>query len=249
MWRRHSIVSKKMGTAASKWKLYAKMSRIIEIHAKNWWNSDLNPSLAQAMQKARQNGVPRDVIEKAVKKWSGQLWSVAYQEIYYEWYGPGWCAIYIKTLTDNSNRTSTNVRVTLQKYWWSIGEPGSVARQFEQKGIITISGKTRHEIVKWNDTEFIDPYDADTLEMDLIELGVEDLEFEDGVCIATTSRNDYFAIDTGLSKLWYKIISSDIECICDNMMTLSDTDSSQLETLLGYIEDDDDVEKVWTNVE
>ena len=237
-----------MDTASSKWKLYARMSRVIEIHAKSGPNPDLNPSLAQAMQKARQNGVPRDVIEKAVKKWSGQLCSAAYQEIYYEWYGPGWCAIYIKTLTDNTNRTSTSMRVTLQKYGWAIGEPGSVARQFAQKWIITISGKTRHEIVKWNDTEYIDPYDTDTLEMDLIELGAEDIDFEDGICIITTSKNDYFAIDTGLTKLWYKIISSDIECVCDNTVVLSDSENSQLETLLSHIEEDDDVEKVWTNV-
>ena len=236
-----------MWTAASKWKLYAKMSRIIEIHAKNGGNPDLNPSLAQAMQKARQNGVPRDVIEKAVKKWSGQLWSVAYQEIYYEGYGPWWCAIYIKTLTDNSNRTSTNMRVILQKYGWSIGEPWSVARQFEQKGIITISGKIRNEIIKWNTTEFVDPYDTDTLEMDLIELWAEDIEFEDGLCITTTTKNDYFGIDTGLTTLWYNIVSSDIECICENTLSLVDSEHSQLETLLGYIEDDDDVEKVWTN--
>ncbi len=249
MGRRHSIVNKKMWTAASKWKLYAKMSRIIEIHAKNGGNPDLNPNLAQAMQKARQNGVPRDVIEKAVKKWSGQLSSVAYNEIYYEWYGPGWCAIYIKTFTDNSNRTSTNVRVTLQKYGGSIGEPGSVARQFEQKGIITIAGKVRIENIKWNDTEFIDPYDSNQLEMDLIELWAEDVEFEDGVCIATTSRNDYFAVDTGLTDLGYKITQSDIECICENMMSLSESDQSQLDTLLEHIEEDDDVEKVWTNVQ
>ncbi len=249
MGRRHSIVNKKMWTAASKWKLYAKMSRIIEIHAKNGWNPDLNPSLAQAMQKARQNWVPRDVIEKAVKKWSGQLSSVAYSEIYYEWYGPGGCAIYIKTFTDNSNRTSTNVRVTLQKYGGSIWEPGSVARQFEQKGIITISGKVRIENIKWNDTEFVDPYDADQLEIDLIELWVEDIEFEDGVCIATTSRNDYFTIDTALTKLGYKITQSDIECICENMMSLSESDQSQLDVLLEHIEEDDDVEKVWTNVQ
>lgn len=249
MWRRHSIVNKKMGTAASKWKLYAKMSRIIEIHAKNWGNPDLNPSLAQAMQKARQNGVPRDVIEKAVKKWSGQLWSVAYQEIYYEGYGPGWCAIYIKTLTDNSNRTSTSIRVTLQKYGWAIGEIGSVARQSEQKGIITISGKSRIETVKWNETEFIDPYDQDTLEMDAIEAGAEDIEFDDELCVITTSKNDYFSVSNALTDAGYKIIWSDIEAICDNMKILSETETSQLEILLEHLEDDDDVQKVWTNVE
>lgn len=236
-----------MSGAASRGKLYAKMSRIIEIHAKQWWNPDLNPGLAQAIQKARQNGVTRDIIEKAVKKWSGQLSSAAYNEIYYEWYGPGWCALYIKTLTDNSNRTSTNIRVILQKYWWSIGEPGSVAWQFNQKWLITISGKARKEIVKGNEVEYVDPYDQDQLEMDLIELGAEDIEFEDGVCTATTSKNDYFTIDAELSKLWYKITQSDIECICDNNITLSSDEHTQLQTLIEKIEEDDDVEKVWTN--
>lgn len=236
-----------MWTAASKWKLYAKMSKIIEIQAKSGANPDLNPSLAQAITKARQNGVPRDVIEKAVKKWAGTLSSVAYQEIYYEGYGPGGCAIYIKTLTDNSNRTSTSVRVILQKYGWAIGEIGSVARQFEQKGIITISGKSRIEIVKWNETEFIDPYDTDTLEMDAIEAGAEDIEFDSEVCVITTSKNDYFSVSTALTEAWYKIVWSDIEAICDNIKTLSDTESSQLEILLEHLEDDDDVQKVWTN--
>lgn len=236
-----------MSGAASRGKLYAKMSRIIEIHAKQWWNPDLNPGLAQAIQKARQNGVTRDIIEKAVKKWSGQLSSAAYNEIYYEWYGPGWCALYIKTFTDNSNRTSTNIRVILQKYWWSIGEPGSVARQFNQKWLITISGKARKEIVKGNEVEYVDPYHQDQLEMDLIELGAEDVEFEDGVCTATTSKNDYFTIDAELSKLWYKITQSDIECICDNTISLSSEETTQLHTLIEKIEDDDDVEKIWTN--
>lgn len=236
-----------MGTAASKGKLYAKMSRIIEIHAKKGDNPDLNPSLAQAIQKARQNGVPRDVIEKAIKKWSGQLIGSTYIETYYEGYGPGGCAMYIKTLSDNTNRTSNAIRVILQKYGGSIGEPWSVSWQFEQKGIITISGKVRHEHIKGKDEEINEPYDQDQLEMDSIELGAEDIEFDNDICIVTTSKNDYFTIDSELSKLGYKIIQSDIEAVCENTMSLSQSDYSQLETLLEYIEDNEDVEKVWTN--
>lgn len=249
MWRRHSIVAKKMWTAASKGKLYAKMSKIIEIHAKHGENPELNPNLAQAIQKARQNGVPRDVIEKAIKKWSGQLTGATYVETYYEWYGPGWCAIYIKTLSDNTNRTSNNVRVTLQKYGGSIGEPWSVSWQFVQKGIITLSWTRKVELIKWKEEEIISPFDQDQVEMDAIELWAEDIEFDNGLCVITTSKNDYFAIDTQLSKLWYKIIQSDIEAVCENMMSISDPDHSQLDILLEHLEDDDDVEKVWTNVE
>ena len=248
MWRRHSIVNKKMSGAASRGKLYAKMSRIIEIHAKKWGNPDLNPSLAQAIQKAKQNGVTRDIIEKAIKKWSGQLSTAAYTEIYYEWYGPGWCALYIKTLTDNNNRTATNVRVCMQKYGGTFWEPGSVARQFAQKGIIVVSGKSRIEVVKWNDTEFIDPFDQNQLENDLIELWAEDMDFEDWLCTITTSKTDYFTIDAALTQLWYKIIQSDIECICDTTVTLSSAEQEQLDILIEHLEDDDDVEKVWTNI-
>ena len=238
-----------MGTAASKGKLYAKMSRIIEIHAKRWENPDLNPSLFQAIQKARQNGVPRDVIEKAVKKWSGQLAGAHYVETYYEWYGPGWCALYIKTLTDNTNRTSNAIRVTLQKYRGSIGEPGSVSRQFEPKGIISISGKISQESIKGKDEETSIPYEEDQLELDAIELWAEDIEFEDGICVITTSKADYFTLDTQLTVLGYKIIQSDIEYVCENMIALSDEDHGQLDILLGHIEDNDDVEKVRTNAQ
>lgn len=244
-----------MWTAASKGKLYAKMSKIIEIQAKNGANPDLNPWLSQAVTKARQNAVPRDVIDKAIKKWSGQLGGAAYTEVYYEWYGPGGCAIYIKTLTDNTNRTSTSVRVVLQKYGWAIGEMWSVGRQFEQKGIITISGKSRIEIIKGNETEFVDPYDRDTLEMDAIEAGAEDVEFsaystdrDDEVCIVTTTKSDYFTVNTTLTDAGYKIIGSDIEAVCDNTKSLSESEHSQLETLLDHLEDDEDVQKVWTNV-
>ena len=248
MWRRHSIVNKKMNTAASRGKLYAKMSRIIEIHAKKGWNPDLNPSLALAIQKAKQNGVTRDIIQKAVKKWSGQLSSAAYTEIYYEGYGPGWCAIYIKTFTDNNNRSSTNIRVCMQKYGGTFGEPGSVARQFNQKGIISISWISKIQVVKGNEIECINPYSQDTLEMDAIELWAEDVEFEDWICTVTTSRMDYFIIDGSLTKLWYNIVQSDIECVCDNMMIISEIDSKQLHILIEHLESDDDVQKVWTNV-
>ena len=223
------------------------MSRVIEIHAKKWWNPDLNPGLAQAIQKARQNGVTRDIIEKAVKKWSGQLSTAAYVETYYEWYGPGACAIYVKTLTDNTNRTATNIRVCMQRYHGSFGEPGSVAWQFQQKWVIVVSGKVRIEQIKGNETEFVDPYDADQLEMDAIELWAEDIETEDSICTITTSKEHYFTIDNALARLWYKIIQSDIECICDTTVSLSGEDQALLDTLIEKIEEDDDVEKVWTN--
>lgn len=139
------------------------------------------------------------------------------------------------------------MRVTLQKYGGSIGEPGSVSWQFEQKGIISIAGKVHLETVKGKEEEIISPYDEGQLELDAIELGAEDIEFDNNMCIVTTAKQDYITIDHELSQLGYKIISSDIEAVCDNMMNLSESDRTQLDVLLEHLEDDEDVEKVWTN--
>ncbi len=247
MGRRHSIVGKKLETAANKWKLYAKMGKIIEMKARNWSDPALNPDLAQALHKARQQGVPRDVIEKAVKKWSWLLEGVSYTEQYYEWYGPGGCAIYIKTLTDNTNRTSNDVRVTLQRHGGAIGEPWSVSWQFSHKGIITISGIKKIECIKGKNEEHIEPYDQEQLELDALESGAEDVEEEDNIMVITTSREDYMMVDKSLNAAWYHITQSDIEAVTENTITLSQEDQDQLDILLAQLEDNEDVEKVWTN--
>lgn len=102
-------------------------------------------------------------------------------------------------------------------------------------------------MIKGKQEEIHTPYDEEQLELDAIELGAEDIEFEDGICVITTSKGDYFAIDTALSEKGYKIIQSDIESICENTLILSDEDQHQLDILLEQIEENDDVEKVWTN--
>lgn len=248
MGRWHSIVERKTTGNIARGKVFAKMSRIIEIAAKKGWDPDLNPSLALATTKARQNGVTRDIIERAIKKWSWQLGGDAYIEIYYEWYGPNGSALYIKTLTDNGNRTSSSLRTTMQKYGGTMAEIGSVARQFESKWVIIIDGMIHKEIVKGNEVETTLPYDFEALEMDAIEAWAEDISSEDTVMVVTTAKTDFASVLRLLTDKGYHIMQSDIEALPSTTVSLSEGDQAQLDILLEMIEDDDDVEKVRTNI-
>lgn len=248
MGRWHSIVERKTTGNIARGKVFAKMSRIIEIAAKKGWDPDLNPALAVAITKAKQNGVTRDIIERAIKKWSWQLGWEAYLEVFYEWYGPSGSALYIKTLTDNGNRTSTNVRTTMQKYGGTMAEIGAVARQFEQKWIIVIDGLVHKEMVKGNEVETTLPYGKDQLEMDAIEAWAEDIASEGNAMVITTSKSDFASVLRTLTDKSYHVIQSDIEALPSNIVTLSDEDRATLDTLVAMIEDDDDVEKVRTNI-
>lgn len=135
MWKRHSIAAKKAAGDQEKARNYSKIGKIIQLAAKWWVDSSMNPSLELALQKAKYYNLPREVIDKAIKKWSGQLKWEDLKEVLYEWYGPGGVAVLVKTLTDNTNRTSSNIRIVFSKYWWSLWEPGSVSWQFIQRWV------------------------------------------------------------------------------------------------------------------
>jgi transcriptional/translational regulatory protein YebC/TACO1 len=116
MWRWHSIAGKKAAWDAKKSQMYAKIGRVIQIAAKHWSDASMNPQLQMALQKAKYYSLPREVIDKAIKKWSWQLEWEQLQEITYEGYGPGWTAVIIKTLTSNSNRTNSNLKVIMSRW-------------------------------------------------------------------------------------------------------------------------------------
>lgn len=130
MGRWHSIVEKKTATNAAKGKIYAKIGKLITIAAREGTDPDLNASLALALQKAKENNLPKHVIEKALSKGSGHD-DENLHEIMYEGYGPGGVAMYIKALTSNTNRSASNIRTIVQKHQGSMGSPGSVGWQFQ----------------------------------------------------------------------------------------------------------------------
>jgi UPF0082 protein pmob_0807 len=161
----------------------------------------MNPSLEMVLEKARYHGLPKDVIERAIFKGSGQLEGEEMKEVVYEGYGPNGSALLIKTITSNTNRTSQTVRTALQKAGGSMAEIGAVAWQFKEQGVIVIDGILEIVEDKGRQLEKIIPFNAEELELQLMELAIEDLSIEDGVAEVTTSKSDFITVRSQISEL------------------------------------------------
>lgn len=249
MWRRHSIANKKAAWDAEKSKNYAKVGKLIEIAVRQWWkDSTMNPQLDLMLQKARQYNLPRDVVDKAIKKWAGELDGENIQEVMYEWYGPSGSALYIKCIASNTNRTASTVRAILAKMWWNIAEPWAVSWQFSLKGVIIINGKQHNHIVKWNEVRDVVPYEVWVLEENLLSLDIEDFQEEDWMCRVITSREAFIWVRKELDQWWYNITDADLQYLPQNEIILSDSDYDIFEKIIEALEEDEDVDSVYHNV-
>ncbi len=247
--KRHNIKHRKAAQDAKKSKVYARIAKQLEISAKLWADPTMNPSLATVLSTAKSAGLPKDVIEKAIKKGSGQLWWEELQELYYEWYGPEWVAMYIKCITSNTNRSAASIRSILTKYAGNMWEVGSVAWQFEQKWVIYISWKLKIEKVKGNNIETVEPLNNDLLEEDIMETDVEDYEIsEDGARIVTEFE-DFINVSKFFQEKFYKIDNAEIEFIAKNTIKLSQEWEEKLDRLIEALEEDEDVDSVFHNAE
>lgn len=248
MWRRHSIAAKKAAWDAGKSKMYSLCSKIIQIAARKGADPKMNPSLELALQKARYHSVPRDIVDRAILKWSGQLEGDSLEEIFYEGYGPAGSALVIKTLTSNSNRTATNTKTILHKFGGSFGLQNSVIRQFDESGVIIIDGKTKKEFIKWKDVETVLPLDQNQLEEEILELDISDLSIEDDTAVVITEKTNFALVLNQIEALWYHVVEADLQFIPQNPITLEGEDLDQLQRLLDALDNDEDIDRVWTNV-
>lgn len=248
MWRRHSIAAKKAAGDAWKSKAYAMISKLIQIAAKKWADPKMNPSLELVLQKARYHSVPREIVDRAILKWSGQLEWENMEEVFYEWYGPGGSAIVIKTLTSNTNRTSTSLKTILNKYGGSLAQQWAVVWQFDEKWVIITDGKTKKEFIKWKDVETVSPLDNDVLESEVLDLAIDDISVENWIAVVFTSKTNFSEVLNNMEKLSYHIMEADLQYIPQNEITLSDIDQEQLDTLIDMLENDEDVDKVRNNI-
>ena len=143
-----TIKHKKGAADKKRGKLFAKLIKQVEVAARQGGGDlDANPTLRTMYQKARDSSVPLDTIERAVKRGTGELEGVAYESVTYEGYAPHGVALYVETLTDNRNRTASEIRTILTKNGGSLAEPGSVAWQFERKGIVSFANPIDEESV------------------------------------------------------------------------------------------------------
>ncbi len=230
-----TIKHKKGAADAKRGKLFAKLIKQVEVAARQGGGDlDANPTLRTMYQKARDNSVPLDTIDRAVKRGTGELEGVNYEPITYEGYGPGGVALLIETLTDNRNRTGSEIRSLLSKNGGSLAEPGAVAWQFERKGVVKVA-KSAEE---------------DDVMMVGLDNGAEDLEDLDDIWQVTCAPGDVQSLRDALEEAGIKVLESDTTMMPSNTVPMSD--AGQVKSILNLLEvldDSEDVQDVHSNVD
>ena len=234
MWRWPVVAKRRDAVNAVKWKVFSIHAKLIAVAAAKWWDPDHNPTLYTAIHKARKEWVPSDTIDRAIKKWTWEDKDAAQiQEIIYEWYASGGVAIVINTLSDNKNRTVSNVRHIFWKYGWTMWEAWAVSWMFHRKGVI-----------------FIDPskYDYDEIEEIVFETNAEDIVSEDSYIKIITSVEDYNGVEKVLEEKEIELMESKIDYIPDTDVEITDFDKAlKFTKMVEAFNEDEDVASVSTN--
>ncbi|MBK4805376.1 transcriptional regulator [Enterococcus faecium] len=232
----HNIQGRKNAQDAKRGKVFQKLSREIYMAAKAGGpDPSMNPALRLVVDKAKAANMPNDNVERAIKKATSAVDETNYDEITYEGYGPGGVGILVHALTDNRNRTATNVRVAFTRNGGSLGETGSVSYLFDRKGYIAIErdGLT---------------VDEETMFEDVLEAGAEDLQTYPEVFEIYTAPEDFAAVRDELEKE-FTLAQAELTMIPQTTIDLNEEQKEQLERLVDKLEDDDDVSEVFTAAE
>ncbi|HWH95574.1 MAG TPA: YebC/PmpR family DNA-binding transcriptional regulator [Baekduia sp.] len=227
------IKHKKAIVDARRGKLFTKLARAITVAAKEGGgDADGNPALALAIQKAKDASMPKDNIERAIAKGTGAGADVdALENVMYEGYGPGGVALLIEAVTDNRNRTGADVRHALSKGNGSLGEPGSVAYNFEKKGVVVVDGER---------------YSEDDL-MVAIDAGAEDISREDDLWEIVTEPSELAAVRQALEAAEVDVQSSEVLQRPKALVPVDEETAAKLLRLIDNLEDNDDVDAVHAN--
>lgn len=232
-----NIKQRKGAQDAKRGKIFQKLSREIYVAAKSGGpDPDSNPGLRLALDKSKAANVPKDIIDRAIKKATSTGEGENYDEVIYEGYGPDGVAILVYTLTDNRNRTGTNMRVAFNKNGGSLGETGSVNYMFDRKGYIAI------------EREGLD-VDEDTMLMAVLEAGGEDLETQDEVFEIFTEPGDFPAVRDALEAEGYVLAQAELTMVPQNYIPVDEATSEKVQQLVDVLEDDDDVSDVFHSAE
>ncbi|MBU3205662.1 YebC/PmpR family DNA-binding transcriptional regulator [Clostridium algidicarnis] len=232
----HNIQAKKGKADAKRGKIFTKIGKELMVATKAGGPSpDTNFKLRDVIAKAKVNNMPQDIITRAIKKATGDLSGVVYEEITYEGYGPSGIAVIVEVLTDNKNRSASNVRHAFTKHGGNLGASGCVSFMFTRKGQIVI--------------EKNDSLDEDELMMMALEAGAEDFESEDEVYIITTGFEEFSTVREILEEKSIEFLEAEIKMIPDTYVTIDEEVSIQVEKMLDVLEEDDDVQNVWHNAE
>ena len=230
-----TIKHKKGAADAKRGKLFAKLIKQVEVAARQGGGDpDANPTLRTMFQKARDNSVPLDTIERAVKRGTGELEGVNYETVTYEGYAPGGIALLIECLTDNRNRTSGDVRSTLSKNGGSLAEPGAVSWQFERKGVILVPSSV----------------EEDEVMLAALDAGAEDIVDEGEMWRVTTLPSDLPQVREALDEAGIAVESADLAMLPTSTVEVADVAQVKgLMKLMDLLDDLDDVQDVHGNMD
>ncbi|HSX41476.1 MAG TPA: YebC/PmpR family DNA-binding transcriptional regulator [Candidatus Saccharimonadales bacterium] len=228
----HSIKHQKAAADAKRGAAFTKLANAIAVAArKGGGDPETNFSLRLAIQKAKGANMPAANIDRSIKRGTGELGGGVIDEVLYEGYGPGGAAIIIEAATDNRNRTGPEVKTALSKTGGRLADPGSVAYQFDQKGIIRL-----------------EPKDVDTATLDAIEAGAEDVEQDGKELVVYTVANQLNAVQKKLTEMGYDAKSAELAYVPKSTVIISDQKAAQqLLRLMDALDDMDDVTATHAN--
>ncbi|MBN1899072.1 MAG: YebC/PmpR family DNA-binding transcriptional regulator [Spirochaetes bacterium] len=232
----HSIKHKKAAVDAKRGQKFTKIIREITTSARlGGGDADSNPRLRLAMLKAKSVNMPADNIDRAIKKGTGELEGVRYEENYYEGYGPGGTAILINSISDNKNRTTAEIRSILSKHGGNLGENGCVSWMFSKKGVILVN----KQVIKEDDLFNI-----------VVDAGCEDLKSEEKYYEITIEPENFEAMKKKLDENNIKYESAEITMVPQNYIEMKEEKlAKQMAKLLMVLEEHDDVQNVYTNAD
>jgi len=231
-----NIKHKKAKTDAQKGKIFTKIGREIAVAVKEGGSDpSTNSRLRDAIAKAKAANMPSDNIERSIKKAAGELGNVNYEDITYEGYGPHGVAIIVQALTDNRNRTAGEMRYLFDRAGGSLGASGCVSWMFDRKGLIVI--------------EKSDSIDEEELMMQALEAGAEDMSDEGDVYEIIMDPSYFTQVRDSLEQAGYSFASAEVMMIPQNYVSLNEEQTEQVLSLIDKLEDHDDVQNVYHNLE
>jgi YebC/PmpR family DNA-binding regulatory protein len=230
-----SIKHKKAAADSKRGKVFTKLIKEITVSARTGGGDPAaNPRLRAAIQAAKSENMPKDNIDRAVKKGTGDLEGVSYDESIYEGYGPGGAAVLVESLTDNKNRTVSDIRHIFAKNGGSLGENGCVAWMFKKKGYLAVDRKA---------------VDEEVLMEAVLEAGAEDIREDDGNFEVITPPEGFESVKAAIDKASIRCIVAEITMLPQSTTNLTGKEAEQMVRLMEMLEDNDDVQKVYTNAD
>ena len=233
----HNIQAKKGKADAQRGAVFTKIGREIAIAVREGGaNPESNGKLRDIIAKAKANNMPNDNIQRSIKKASGELSNVVYEEITYESYAPGGVAVIVDCISDNRNRTASDVRHCFAKYGGNLGTTGSVGFMFDERGVLVVE-KTPGS-------------DEDEMMMTALDAGADDVNVEEDVYEILTAPNDFSAVREKLEQQGLTFLSAEVQKIPQNTVAVTDPDTIlKIQKMLDLLEENDDVQNVFHNAD